>query len=63
MMESTMTSKGQTTVPADIRRSIGSVPGTRLIWHALADGRIIVRVKNKSISDLTGMLTPSVESK
>ena len=32
--------------------------GTRLVWHALADGRLFVRVKNKSVMDLTGMLTP-----
>lgn len=58
MTESTITAKGQTTVPADIRQSIGGVPGTRLVWHALADGRLFVRVKNKSVMDLAGMLTP-----
>lgn len=57
MTESTITAKGQTTVPADIRQSIGGAPGTRLVWHALADGRLIVRVKNKSILDMAGMLT------
>ena len=58
MTESTITAKGQTTVPADIRQSIGAVPGTRLVWHVLADGRLFVRVKNKSFLDLAGMLTP-----
>ena len=58
MTESTITSKGQTTVPADIRQSIGGAPGTRLVWHALADGRLFVRVKNKSVLDLKGMLKP-----
>ena len=58
MTESTITAKGQTTVPADIRQSIGAVPGTRLVWHALADGRLFVRVKNKSVLDLAGVLTP-----
>jgi AbrB family looped-hinge helix DNA binding protein len=59
MAESTITTKGQTTVPADIRQSIGGVPGTRLVWHVLADGRIFVRAKNKSVLDLAGMLTPA----
>ena len=58
MTESTITAKGQTTVPADIRQSIGGVLGTRLVWHVLADGRLFVRAKNKSVMDLVGMLTP-----
>ena len=58
MTESNITAKGQTTVPADIRQAIGGVPGTRLVWHALPDGRLLVRVKNKSVLDLKGMLKP-----
>jgi antitoxin PrlF len=56
MTESTITAKGQTTVPADIRQAIGGVPGTRLVWHVLADGRLFVRVKNKSAADVKGIL-------
>ncbi len=56
MAESTITSKGQTTGPLEIRRSIGAAPGTRLVWHLLPDGGLIVRAKNKSILDLTGSL-------
>ena len=59
MTESTITSKGQTTVPADVRASIGGVPGTRLMWTVLPDGRVLVRVKNKSILDMVGMMKPS----
>ncbi|MHB8950771.1 MAG: AbrB/MazE/SpoVT family DNA-binding domain-containing protein [Rhodoferax sp.] len=58
MAESTITSKGQTTVPADVRASIGGVPGTRLVWTVLPDGRVLVRVKNKSILDMVGMMKP-----
>ena len=58
MTESTITAKGQTTVPADIRQAIGGAPGTRLVWHVLNDGRLLVRVKNKSILNLKGMLLP-----
>ena len=54
MTESTITAKGQTTVPADIRQTIGGVPGTRLVWHVLADGRLFVRVKNKTATDVKG---------
>lgn len=58
MAESTITAKGQTTVPADIRQLVGGAAGTRLVWHVLADGRLLVRVKNKSVLDLAGSLTP-----
>lgn len=56
MAESTITAKGQTTVPADIRQSIGAAPGTRLVWHVLTDGRLFVRVKNKTAADVKGMV-------
>lgn len=49
MNESTITTNGQTTVPADILQRIGSAPGTRLVWHVVADGQVFVRVKNKSV--------------
>ena len=54
MNESTISAKGKTTVPANIRQTIGGVPGTRLLWHVLADGRLFVRVKNKTAADVKG---------
>jgi len=56
MTESTITAKGQTTVPAPIRQRINAQAGTRLVWHVLSDGTIIVRMKNRSILDLGGAL-------
>lgn len=56
MAESTITAKGQTTVPAQVRAQLGAAPGTRLVWHVLPDGSIIVRAKTKSILDLAGVL-------
>jgi AbrB family looped-hinge helix DNA binding protein len=58
MAESTITSKGQTTVPADIRALIRAQPGTRLVWTAMPDGTIIVRAKTRSILDMAGMVKP-----
>ena len=54
--ESTITAKGQTTVPADIRALVHAKPGTRLVWSAMSDGTIIVRAKTKSLLDMAGML-------
>ena len=56
MAESTITAKGQTTVPAQVREQIGAVPGTRLVWHVMRDGSVIVRARTKSILDLAGLL-------
>ena len=56
MAESTITAKGQTTVPADIRALVDAQPGTRLVWSAMPDGTIIVRAKTRSIIDLASML-------
>ena len=56
MSESTITSKGQTTVPRQVREQIGAGPGTRLVWHVMPDGSLIVRAKTHSILTLKGML-------
>lgn len=56
MAESTITSKGQTTVPAQVREKAGVEPGTRLVWHVMPGGGIIVRAKTASILDLAGTL-------
>ena len=56
MSESTVTAKGQTTVPQPIREAVHAQPGTRLTWNLLPDGTIVVRVKNKSILDLAGSI-------
>ena len=59
MIESTVTSKGQTTVPAEVREQVGAGPGTRLVWHVMPDGRILVRAKTKSILDMAGVVKPA----
>jgi len=54
MTESTITAKGQTTVPAQVREQLGATAGTRLVWHVMPDGSILIRAKTKSILDLGG---------
>ena len=58
MAESTITAKGQTTVPQQVREALGAHPGVKLAWHVLSDGTVIVRAKTKSILDLAGSLKP-----
>jgi AbrB family looped-hinge helix DNA binding protein len=56
MPESTVTAKGQTTVPLPIRDSMQIQPGSRLTWNLMPDGTAIVRAKTKSVLDQAGML-------
>lgn len=56
MAESTINAKGQTTVPASVRRLVKVKTGTRLVWPVLSDGTIIVRPETREIRDLAGML-------
>ena len=56
MPDSTITAKGQTTVPLEIRQRLGAPAGTRLAWHVLPDGGVLVRAKTRSILDLAGSL-------
>jgi antitoxin PrlF len=56
MTESTITAKGQTTVPVDVRALVQAKAGTRLIWSVMPDGTIIVRAKTQSILDMAGLL-------
>ncbi|SMC41196.1 type II toxin-antitoxin system PrlF family antitoxin [Rhizobium sp. RU36D] len=51
----TMTSKGQTTVPAEIRELLKLKPGDR-IRYVVQDGNISLKAKNKRLSDLAGIL-------
>lgn len=54
--ESTLTSKGQTTVPKAIRESLRLKPGDRITFTPMPDGTVLMRVKNKSVMNLGGSL-------
>ena len=56
MSKSTMTVKGQTTVPQAIRDAMHTQPGTRLTWNLMPDGTAIVGAKTRSVLDLAGLL-------
>ena len=58
MSEATLTSKGQITIPADIRRSMAINPQDRITFTPMPDGTVVMRAKTKSIRDLKGMLKP-----
>jgi len=53
MAFATVTSKGQTTIPKDVRAAANLKPGDRIHFTVLEDGTIIVRVKNSSIRNIS----------
>ena len=54
--DATLTSKGQTTIPKEIRDSLGMKPGDRMTFTLMPDGTVIMRVKTRTVSDLAGVL-------
>jgi len=54
--DSTLTSKGQTTIPKSIRDGLGMKAGDRMTFTLMPDGVVVMRVKNKHVADLAGLL-------
>ena len=54
--EATLTSKGQTTIPKEIRDSLRMKAGDRMTFTLMPDGTVVMRVKSKRFNDLAGML-------
>ncbi len=54
MRESTVTSKGQTTLPRDVRAALGLSPGDR-VRYVILDGEVRL-LKARPVSDLAGLL-------
>jgi antitoxin PrlF len=61
MSEATLTSKGQITIPVEIRRSLGVQAQDRLSFTPMPDGTVVLRVKNKTLADLKGLLKPPLD--
>jgi AbrB family looped-hinge helix DNA binding protein len=53
--DATLTSKGQTTIPKPIRDGLRMKTGDRMSFTLMPDGVVIMRVKNKPVSDLAGL--------
>jgi len=52
----TLTSKGQTTIPKEIRDSLCMKAGDQMTFTLMPDATVVMRVKTKSIIDLAGAL-------
>ncbi len=56
MPTATMTSKGQITIPIELRKALGLKPGVRIDFYEIEDGTYAFRPKNRSILDLEGCI-------
>lgn len=51
-----MTSKGQITIPVEMRRKLGLKPGVRIDFYETQDGEWALRPRTGSILDLMGCI-------
>lgn len=56
MPRATMTSKGQVTVPAEIRKALSLEPGDQLQFTLLPDGTVLLRARNVPLQALKGLV-------
>ena len=63
MSDATMTSKGQVTIPVDVRKAANLNAKDKLSFNVMPDGSIVIRVKNRSFVDLQGMLKDKTKTK
>jgi len=55
-IEATLTSKGQTTIPKEIRDSLHMKTGDRMTFTLMPDATVVLRLKSKRIAELAGTL-------
>ena len=60
MPAATLTSKGQITVPKEIRDLLGVKTGDRLGFRVKADGSVVMLAETVDIADLQGLIRPRV---
>jgi antitoxin PrlF len=55
MYNATVTSKGQTTIPKDVRDGLNLQPQDKLQFTLLPDGTVIMRAKKRTLPELMGI--------
>lgn len=56
MASASVTSKGQITIPIEIRKKLGAKPGIRVQFIENANGDIVLKAKTGSLEDLKGIV-------
>ena len=63
MSEATLSSKGQITIPAEIRKAKGVTSCEQVVFTQLGDDTTVMRAKTRSILELKGLLKRSTKRK
>jgi AbrB family looped-hinge helix DNA binding protein len=58
MPSTTVTTKGQVTIPKAVRDELGLKEGDRVAFRVLEDGTVIVEPETIDLSELRGVLKP-----
>lgn len=56
MAEASVTSKGQITIPVDVRQAMGLQPQDRIVFTIMPDGTTVMRAKTRSLREFAGSL-------
>ena len=57
MAEAAVTSKGQITIPVEIRKQMNLAPHDKVVFTLLPNGTTVMRAKNRSVTSLAGSIT------
>lgn len=63
MAEASITSKGQITIPAEIRKKMNLGPQDRVVFTLLPNGTTVMRAKNRSVTSLEGAVSKDTNKK
>ncbi|GJE57035.1 AbrB/MazE/SpoVT family DNA-binding domain-containing protein [Methylobacterium thuringiense] len=58
VIEATVTSKGQVTIPSSLRKALGLKVGDKLVFAQDAHGRFTVEARIVTLADLRGIVGP-----
>lgn len=61
MAEAAITSKGQITIPAEIRKKMNLGPQDKVVFTLLPNGTTVMRAKNRSVTSLAGTINTDVK--
>jgi antitoxin PrlF len=61
MASATLSSKGQITIPVQVRRKLGLKPGDRIDFVLEKSGEVMLKAKKRPLADLLGILQGAVK--
>jgi len=63
MAEAAVTSKGQITIPAEIRKQMNLNPQDKVVFTLLPNGTTVMRAKNRSVMSMAGAIKSSTKKR